>query len=91
MWPVLPLLLRRGAVLRVVGDALRPATPAGGPAAPARPRMPDGTRVAVKKRLAAGFLAYRRSATAALAPLSRIQTAHGGGPELLAIGRKPGS
>ena len=87
MWPVVPFLLRRGAALRTVGDALRPAAPAS---SPTLSWVPDRTRFAVKRRLIVGFLAYRRAATAVLVPLSRIQIQRGGGPELLAVGRKPG-
>jgi SAM-dependent methyltransferase len=86
MWPILPLLLRRGAVLRLLGAALQP---------PAREdprsdiRITAGSRVAVKKHLIAGYLGYRRSASTVLTPLTRLQLQHGGGPELVVIGRKP--
>jgi len=87
MWPILPLLLRRGAVLRSLGDALQPSSPQDGPGGP---RLPDGARLAIKKRLISGYLAYRRSASTVIAPLSRLQLSLGGGPELVALARKPG-
>jgi 2-polyprenyl-3-methyl-5-hydroxy-6-metoxy-1,4-benzoquinol methylase len=86
MWPILPLLLRRGVVLRALGDALQPPTEEG---ANGGLRISNGTRIAVKRNLITGYLIYRRSVTRMLAPVSRIQLERGGGPELVAIGRKP--
>jgi SAM-dependent methyltransferase len=86
MWPILPLMLGRGALLRLLGSALQPSAPQdrGGCL-----RIPPGPRVAVKKGLIAGYLRYRRAATAMLTPLTRLQLERGGGPELVALGRKP--
>jgi SAM-dependent methyltransferase len=86
MWPILPLMLGRGAVLRLLGDALQPSAPEDRSGSV---RIPPGPRVAIKKRLIAGYLSYRRSATTVLAPLTRLQLQRGGGPELVALGRKP--
>ena len=86
MWPILPLMLRRGALLRLLGDALQPSMPEGYSGSV---RIPPGPRLAVKKRLIAGYMGYRRSATTMLGPLTRLQLERGGGPELVALGRKP--
>jgi 2-polyprenyl-3-methyl-5-hydroxy-6-metoxy-1,4-benzoquinol methylase len=86
MWPILPLLLWRGVILRSLGDALAPGEQ-GARAGAAR--LSEQDRMAMKSHLIATYLAYRRSATKALAPLSRAQLRHGGGPELVGVARKP--
>jgi 2-polyprenyl-3-methyl-5-hydroxy-6-metoxy-1,4-benzoquinol methylase len=86
MWPILPLFLHRGTVLRALGDALSPRTQGPGQS---NARMPDSARIKLKRNLITGFLGYRQSATAMLAPLTRIQLQRGGGPELVAIARTP--
>ncbi|HVB42314.1 MAG TPA: class I SAM-dependent methyltransferase [Streptosporangiaceae bacterium] len=86
LWPVLPLLYRRGCILRSVGSALQPSADRQ---APARVRLSEGTRVAAKRQLLATYQAYRRAATLMLTPFSSLQLERGGGRELLAVGRKP--
>jgi len=71
----------------LLSDALQPSSPEGRPGGSLG--IPDSPRAVVKKRLIAVYLGYRRSATMALAPLTRLQLERGGGPELVALGRKP--
>ena len=84
MWPIAPLLLGRGVVLRSLGTALQPPS---GDSAKSGPRLNETARMAIKRRLIGAYLGYRRTATIALAPLTRAQLKKGGGPELMIVGR----
>ena len=89
LWPVLPLLLRRGVVLRSVGAALQPSAgqPSAGRAADVGARFGPAARLAAKRGLLGAYLGYRRTASIALIPLTRAQIARGGGPEIMVVGR----
>jgi SAM-dependent methyltransferase len=85
LWPVVPLLVRRGVVLRSLGSALRPPS---GPSTEGGTRLNGISRTAIKRWLIGAYLGYRRVGSTALAPLIRVQLEKGGGPELLILGRK---
>lgn len=83
LWPVLPLLLGRSAALRSVGSALQPRSDST-----SRFPMNEKSRITLKRHIIGAYLGYRRSASVALAPLTRAQLRKGGGPELVIVGRK---
>ena len=89
-WPVLPLLMHRGALLRSLGTRLGPR--AGGGEGSARSAVPhwNSYRVVAKRGLLRAYLGYREAGSRLLAPVARAQLAHGGGQELLAVAIKPG-
>jgi SAM-dependent methyltransferase len=81
MWPVIPLELARGGVLRSLGNALQPP-PDQNAAGPANAR-----RMALKRQMLAAYGGYRRACDMLIHPLLETQDRHGGSPELMAIGR----
>lgn len=85
-WPVLPLLFRRGAILRPLSKRLQPVA-TGLVTDPSV--SSEVKRVALKHQLLRMYMSYRRGASVLLSPISRIQSARGGGPELLAVACKP--
>jgi SAM-dependent methyltransferase len=84
-WPVTPLLLRRGKILRSLSNKLQP-TSTGSVAEESV--LPDRKRAALKRQLLRIYMSYRRGASVILWPISRLQVARGGGPELVAVARK---